>query len=196
MNIFIFELITAKKWSTMVVLMFFPNFPVGHVDGMWGPWKDWSECTKTCGGGKFERRRECDSPRPSHGGKHCQGHATQSRDCGKDKCKLFCFVFFFLISLLGHVDGSWGNWESWSQCTRTCGGGKTKRTRECDSGGRDCEGHATQTRDCNLDTCKFILYNCILSRGYIFHMMSEALKTLLVVGPDYTKVLILTYFPP
>ena len=80
-------------------------------------------------------------------------------------CFFFCF-FFFLISLIGHVDGSWGPWEAWSQCTRTCGGGKAERTRECDdNGGRDCEGHATQTRDCNKDTCKFL---------------KETLKTLMV----------------
>ena len=57
------------------------------------------------------------------------------------------------------MDGVWGNWESWSQCTVTCGGGKTERTRECNnpapaSGGDDCEGDATQTRECNKHKCK------------------------------------------
>ena len=65
----------------------FPNFPVGYVDGGWGMWNPWSECTKTCGGGKTERRRECDSPSATHGVKHCQGHATQSRDCRERQCK-------------------------------------------------------------------------------------------------------------
>ncbi|XP_003375792.1 putative thrombospondin type 1 domain protein [Trichinella spiralis] len=33
------------------------------VDGAWGEWKAWSECSRTCGGGIKRARRECDSPR-------------------------------------------------------------------------------------------------------------------------------------
>ena len=66
----------------------FPNFP-GPVDGGWGEWKTWTKCTKSCGGGKTERTRRCDSPKPAHGGKYCMGHPYQTRDCGEVKCKLF-----------------------------------------------------------------------------------------------------------
>ena len=57
--------------------------------------------------------------------------------------------------LLGPVVASWGNWGSWSQCTRTCGEGKTERKRECSSGNQ-CRGSATQNRDCNQSECKFV----------------------------------------
>lgn len=31
------------------------------------------------------------------------------------------------------VDGGWGNWESFSRCTRTCGGGVQYSLRECNT---------------------------------------------------------------
>merc|ERR1719284_1235897 len=33
-----------------------------EVDGQYGDWKAWSECSKECGGGTKERSRACDSP--------------------------------------------------------------------------------------------------------------------------------------
>ncbi len=29
------------------------------VPSEWGPWGEWSKCTKTCGGGKMDRERRC-----------------------------------------------------------------------------------------------------------------------------------------
>lgn len=33
------------------------------VDGGWGGWKDWGECSRTCGGGVERAIRDCDNPR-------------------------------------------------------------------------------------------------------------------------------------
>lgn len=33
------------------------------VDGGWGPWKDYSQCSRTCGGGVSFTERHCDNPR-------------------------------------------------------------------------------------------------------------------------------------
>lgn len=40
------------------------------VNGGWGQWMDFGECSRTCGGGIRKSYRECDNPRPSNGGKY------------------------------------------------------------------------------------------------------------------------------
>ena len=38
---------------------------------MWGQWGNWTDCTKTAGGGIHSRIRLCDSPAAEHGGDAC-----------------------------------------------------------------------------------------------------------------------------
>ena len=44
----------------------------------------------------------------------------------------------------------WVAWESWGDCSTTCGAGERTRLRECPSGG--CAGNALQSEECNIDT--------------------------------------------
>lgn len=30
-------------------------------------------------------------------------------------------------------DGSWGEWKPWKDCSRSCGGGVQKSSRDCDN---------------------------------------------------------------
>ena len=39
------------------------------------------------------------------------------------------------------VSGEWGSWSLWSSCTRTCGGGVSERTRQCDNPAPECGGN-------------------------------------------------------
>lgn len=62
----------------------------------------------------------------------------------------FKLCIFFL------VHGGWSMWGPWSECSVTCDTGVVTRTRTCDSprplfGGRECEGSATDTRDCTAN---------------------------------------------
>ena len=41
------------------------------VDGAWGAWVDWNDCSSTCGGGSQSRTRMCDNPLPEIGGSMC-----------------------------------------------------------------------------------------------------------------------------
>ena len=56
------------------------------VHGGWSPWKDWGPCTKTCESGQQTRERKCDSPRPEHGGRPCEGSGEQARVCNTRQC--------------------------------------------------------------------------------------------------------------
>nr|XP_040023734.1 SCO-spondin [Gasterosteus aculeatus aculeatus] len=55
-------------------------------DAGWGPWTNWTECTKSCGGGVRSRRRECNSPSPEGKGNYCEGLGTAFTACNTDHC--------------------------------------------------------------------------------------------------------------
>ncbi|KAA8580474.1 hypothetical protein FQN60_013432, partial [Etheostoma spectabile] len=55
-------------------------------DGGWSQWSNWTECTKSCGGGVRSRRRECDSPHPEGEGNYCEGRGTDVIACNTDHC--------------------------------------------------------------------------------------------------------------
>uniref|UniRef100_A0A8C2VRJ2 Hemicentin-1 n=1 Tax=Chinchilla lanigera TaxID=34839 RepID=A0A8C2VRJ2_CHILA len=113
------------------------------IHGNWSPWSSWGTCSRTCNGGQMRRYRTCDNPRPSNGGRACAGPDTQVQRCNTDMCP---------------VDGGWGNWQSWSHCSVSCGGGEKTRIRLCDNpapskSGRPCRGDATQVSRCNTQPC-------------------------------------------
>ena len=50
----------------------------------------------------------------------------------------------------------YGNWEDWSACSKSCGGGSRTRTRKCtgtNPPGGVCNDE-TVTEQCNTDECK------------------------------------------
>ncbi|XP_066510062.1 A disintegrin and metalloproteinase with thrombospondin motifs 12-like [Hoplias malabaricus] len=56
------------------------------------------------------------------------------------------------------VNGGWGQWSTWSHCSRTCGSGVQSAERECDQpkpefGGRYCTGERKRYRICNTLKC-------------------------------------------
>ncbi|XP_066216894.1 A disintegrin and metalloproteinase with thrombospondin motifs 16 isoform X2 [Saccopteryx leptura] len=54
--------------------------------GHWSDWSPWSPCSRTCGGGISHRDRLCTNPKPSHGGKFCEGSTRTLRLCNSQKC--------------------------------------------------------------------------------------------------------------
>ncbi|KAK2704260.1 A disintegrin and metalloproteinase with thrombospondin motifs 12-like isoform X2 [Artemia franciscana] len=60
--------------------------PASPVDGGWGDWSTWSDCSRTCGGGVSYMERHCDNPKPDHGGRFCIGDRRKYRLCNTEAC--------------------------------------------------------------------------------------------------------------
>ncbi|XP_077396637.1 A disintegrin and metalloproteinase with thrombospondin motifs 15-like [Festucalex cinctus] len=56
------------------------------VDGGWGKWGSFRDCSRTCGGGVQLARRECNNPVPENGGKYCYGLRIKYRSCNLNPC--------------------------------------------------------------------------------------------------------------
>uniref|UniRef100_A0AAV2ITM3 Peptidase M12B domain-containing protein n=1 Tax=Knipowitschia caucasica TaxID=637954 RepID=A0AAV2ITM3_KNICA len=76
-----------KGWCYQGECVAFGTWP-HSVDGGWGPWSTWGECSRTCGGGVSSSMRHCDSPAPSGGGKYCLGERKRYRSCNTDPCSV------------------------------------------------------------------------------------------------------------
>ena len=65
-----------------------------------------------------------------NGGKPCDGGSHEIQGCNPESC-------------YDGIDCVWGEWERWSGCSRTCGGGERMRSRsikvEPRKGGMLCE---------------------------------------------------------
>ncbi|VDI26618.1 Hypothetical predicted protein, partial [Mytilus galloprovincialis] len=109
------------------------------IDGVFGEWTEWSDCTKMCGGGDMYRNRTCIGP--WFGGQPCDGQRNQNSTCNEHDCP---------------VDGYWDVWKAWGVCNVTCGGGMQIRLRECIMplhGGQSCDGTNTDSQECNTNHC-------------------------------------------
>ena len=56
------------------------------VNGGWGEWSDFTDCSAECGGGFTSRERACDSPAPFDGGADCVGQDTETLACNDEPC--------------------------------------------------------------------------------------------------------------
>lgn len=104
---------------------------------MLSEWGDWTTCTKSCGGGSQTKTRSVDRE-DAYGGKKC-GKLSKSRECNSFSCPVDCAV---------------SEWESWSICSSSCGGGIQSRSRKVSSeymyGGKSCP-HLAESQACNED---------------------------------------------
>ena len=75
----------------------------------WTPWTSWSQCSQSCGGGSRTRIRECRKGR-NYG--DCVGEDEETEACNDDKCP------------------AWTEWAEWTQCTKSCGGGKRTKVNK------------------------------------------------------------------
>eukprot|EP00411_Alexandrium_monilatum_P006879 CAMPEP_0175293684 /NCGR_PEP_ID=MMETSP0093-20121207/57598_1 /TAXON_ID=311494 /ORGANISM="Alexandrium monilatum, Strain CCMP3105" /LENGTH=275 /DNA_ID=CAMNT_0016589573 /DNA_START=23 /DNA_END=845 /DNA_ORIENTATION=+ len=130
-----------------------PPCPV--QDCIWDLWSDWSGCSASCGGGQQDRSRNI-ALSPSRGGRLCQAYDKEEvRPCATQAC-----------SLPPCRDGLWAQWERWSECSVTCGGGLRHRTRQvarmADACGSPVVGDAREEKFCKSTSCE-PTYDCVFS---------------------------------
>ncbi|KAM4677962.1 LOW QUALITY PROTEIN: SCO-spondin-like [Discoglossus pictus] len=126
-----------------------------HENCSWNAWSEWSVCSRSCGVGQQRRIRTYNAPGDK--GSWCEDILTgnmERRFCNLQACR---------------VDGSWSKWSPWSWCDRTCGGGKSVRSRTCTSpppknGGKECSGEKFHVRICNAKPCD---EGCPLGMEYV-----------------------------
>jgi hypothetical protein len=108
---------------------------------IWEPWTAWRPCSQTCGGGSKARYRN-QLHMAQNGGKACAGSRLSRVTCNAEPCATDC---------------TWDDWDTWSMCEKSCGGGLQTRSRfvlkKADSGGRECEGYPKQQQVCNKESC-------------------------------------------
>lgn len=111
------------------------------VDCDWYSWTAFTECSQTCGGGKKSRTRS-KRTLSQDGGMSCQGNQEELIGCGTDPCPVDCV---------------WDTWNEWGECSKTCGSGKSTRTRSvkvwAKNRGKQCEGVARQDQVCEYQAC-------------------------------------------
>lgn len=117
----------------------------GVQDCMIDDWTDWKSCTKTCSGGITERHRKI-TQHASMGGKPCnldEGQLEEVKACGEGACEVNDNC----------EDGQWGQWEGWTDCTKTCRGGfrlsQRRVVKEANYCGTPAQGVATKIESCN-----------------------------------------------
>nr|QGN01372.1 female cement gland secreted 3 [Lepeophtheirus salmonis] len=108
------------------------------IHGEWGFWKEWSDCSASCGEGTKTRIRKCDNPKPDGNGRPCPGLSMQKGDCLNGYCS----------------NGShWTTWGRWTSCNATCGHSEKYRLRLCV--GSYCKGPSKEILICNTLPCSW-----------------------------------------
>ncbi|XP_013392217.1 thrombospondin-1-like [Lingula anatina] len=145
------------------------------VNGGWQMWGMWTQCTASCNGGFRGRIRSCSNPAPRGGGFQCQGPGLELQACNSGPCVI-------------DVNGNWGMWSAWSQCSQSCSGGVRSRTRLCNSpppqgNGQMCVGSSMQTESCGQPCCtpKAVSHNCFSNQGPLLNCNNEGPMKIIAV---------------
>lgn len=121
------------------------------VDCSFGFWGAWSSCSATCNGIKVRKRRISQYGRDA--GTFCVGGLEELSPC---------YPSPGMTTPVGcreeaPVDCVLDDWESWTECSATCGGGQRVRTRHIGKlprhGGKACEDPLKEVSECARQPC-------------------------------------------
>lgn len=125
-----------------------------NIDCVWGDWHAWSDCTCDCDGG-MKRRDRSILTAPVGNGKLCDAISKQEiSPCNTQVCSK-C------------LDGLWSAWNPWTECTASCDGGTTRRSRNVVRDANDCgvpvHGPLAEIVRCNTDISCDAPLDCIFA---------------------------------
>lgn len=120
-----------------------PCYNPKEHDCILGEWDDWTACSAQCGKGQKHRVRRVMRPATSRG-KGCEGPMSELFPCEDSQCH--------------QQDCRWSDWDEWSDCSCTCGGGVKKRNRVIAvsprHGGKLCPPEVkSEISPCNTHLC-------------------------------------------
>jgi len=79
-------------------------------------------------------------------------------------------LYTYLLCL--KEDGVWKEWQAWTECSTTCGGGERTRVRECTGpfhGGAPCPDPATESEVCGTALCPSKYIHVIRKPGTVLY---------------------------
>mmetsp|Transcript_5820 Transcript_5820/g.13861 ORF Transcript_5820/g.13861 Transcript_5820/m.13861 type:complete len:1591 (+) Transcript_5820:108-4880(+) len=105
-------------------------------------WSEWDSCTSLAGQPRLQTYRQRVVAEPGNGGEGCVGELMETKECHNTVVAINCVL---------------GDWTTWTECSKTCEGGQTSRTREiatpAANGGAACDGTLQETEGCNTQDC-------------------------------------------
>lgn len=103
-------------------------------------WTEWSDCSKSCGGGDRQRTRQYRTDSVAN--------CTKKDLVDTQPCNVECCP----------VDGGLTPWSQWSTCSKPCGSGMRERYRTCTEPkplckGKSCDEPMVIREPCNVEKC-------------------------------------------
>ncbi|KAH9512416.1 A disintegrin and metalloproteinase with thrombospondin motifs 2, partial [Bulinus truncatus] len=126
--------------SILTLAIFFATILV-QVSASWGPWGEYSSCSRTCGGGVRSRTRRCTSPRSNS----CTGESVSYESCQTKACSDGAVDFRIQqCNSHKHDDNVWiSHYDMSSPCTLFCENqlGQVVKKRDTVLDGTTCDSH-------------------------------------------------------
>lgn len=117
------------------------------VDCAFSDWTQWSDCSGSCDGVKH-RSRDIKTYGRGNGG-YCDGALAETSACNTPSKTDGCGAEV--------VDCKMGDWQGWSECPASCGGGQRSNEREIEmaprNGGTACVDSLKKVEPCNTQAC-------------------------------------------
>lgn len=120
-------------------------------DCLFAPWSAWSECSASCNGVK--RRSRTIGENGQGAGAFCDGALKETWPCNPDEGEepsSKCLP-------APDIDCAFGDWEPWSGCSATCGGGQHMRSRaiakHAQHYGKACADALSEVHECARLSC-------------------------------------------